>query len=370
MRRTFLAFFILAVSAGCGVDSSRAPLSPSALGGGAATQQAGMSQVSWACLTGSEDCVGAVPSQHPVTGRADGLGPTNFNFTVSGTTVILTWSAPADNTPTEYQIEAGTGPGLSNIIVFRTGNNALGLVVSNVPTGTYYARIRGVSAANVATEVSNEIIVIVNPAACINGVSPTTVDVGSGATNVTLNVTSNCNWTATSNAAHITVTSATGAGNGTVVLAVAVNSGAARSGTVTVAGVIVTVNQAAGSLHVSFQLFDTAQQTSATTQCRVNSSPTTCQLRSNSFTFGANRIVTYAWTVTYTYGTVKTLTQSGESPIFTFTEVCGGSQSTPEGAVQPLSVTLIITDNLGATATATSGSGAQPALTIKLHTCS
>jgi hypothetical protein len=59
-----------------------------------------------------------------------------------------------------------------------------------------------------------------------------------------------CAWTAVSNAASITVTSgASGSGNGSVVFAVlANNTTVARSGTLTVAGQTVTVNQAAGQL--------------------------------------------------------------------------------------------------------------------------
>jgi V8-like Glu-specific endopeptidase len=69
---------------------------------------------------------------------------------------------------------------------------------------------------------------------------------GSGSVNVTVS-SSSCTWTATSNATSwITVSSGgSGTGNGTVGYNVAANSGASRSGTITVAGQTFTINQAA-----------------------------------------------------------------------------------------------------------------------------
>jgi hypothetical protein len=55
-------------------------------------------------------------------------------------------------------------------------------------------------------------------------------------------------WTATSNAAFITVSPASGTGNATVTLTVQANTGALRTGTVTVAGRTVTVTQSAAEL--------------------------------------------------------------------------------------------------------------------------
>jgi uncharacterized protein (TIGR03437 family) len=65
---------------------------------------------------------------------------------------------------------------------------------------------------------------------------------GSGSVNVT--TTSGCAWTATSNASWITISSgASGTGAGAVNFAVAANSGAPRSGTLTIAGQTFTITQ-------------------------------------------------------------------------------------------------------------------------------
>jgi len=82
--------------------------------------------------------------------------------------------------------------------------------------------------------------------ACGYSLSPTSVTVGSGATSGTLTVTttSGCAWSTTSNASWIT-SSSSGSGSGTVSYSVAANSGAARTGTLTIAGQSFTVSQQA-----------------------------------------------------------------------------------------------------------------------------
>ena len=69
---------------------------------------------------------------------------------------------------------------------------------------------------------------------------------GSGTVNII--APAGCGWTAISNAGFITVTSgASGTGNGVVGFSVATNTGAMRSGTLTIAGQTYTVNQNSGT---------------------------------------------------------------------------------------------------------------------------
>ena len=69
----------------------------------------------------------------------------------------------------------------------------------------------------------------------------------SATASIGVNAGTGCAWTASSNASFITITSGTsGSGNGTVNINVAENAGDARSGTLTVAGQTVTINQAIG----------------------------------------------------------------------------------------------------------------------------
>jgi hypothetical protein len=86
------------------------------------------------------------------------------------------------------------------------------------------------------------------PPPCTYSISQNSQNVASGGGSGNVNVTtgSTCAWTATSNAAWITVTAgASGTGNGTVSYLVSPNPGAARSGTITIGGQTFTVNQAA-----------------------------------------------------------------------------------------------------------------------------
>jgi hypothetical protein len=85
-------------------------------------------------------------------------------------------------------------------------------------------------------------------ASCAYSVSPGNRNVGPDASVETFSVTTTagCTWTATSSAAWLIVTTgASGTGSGTVTVAVASNPGAARTGTLTIAGQTVTVQQRA-----------------------------------------------------------------------------------------------------------------------------
>jgi hypothetical protein len=87
-------------------------------------------------------------------------------------------------------------------------------------------------------------------ATCTYAISPTSQAAATQGGSFSVQVTAQawCTWTATSNVAWITVTSGgSGTGNGTVNVSVAANTGAARTGTVTIAGQTYTVNQAAAA---------------------------------------------------------------------------------------------------------------------------
>ncbi|MCI0485790.1 MAG: BACON domain-containing protein, partial [Blastocatellia bacterium] len=88
---------------------------------------------------------------------------------------------------------------------------------------------------------------------------------GTGSVGVTVTSGSGCNWTATSNATWITITAgASGTGNGTVFYSVAVNSiTSPRSGTMTVAGLTLTVDQAAASGGCTYSINPTSQSIGA-----------------------------------------------------------------------------------------------------------
>ncbi len=86
--------------------------------------------------------------------------PQNFNFTLAGRAVTLTWIAPAVGTlPITYVIEAGSQPGLANLYNAPTGSSAT-VVAVQAPPGVYHVRVRATNACGLSA-VSNERMIAV-----------------------------------------------------------------------------------------------------------------------------------------------------------------------------------------------------------------
>jgi glucose/arabinose dehydrogenase len=110
--------------------------------------------------------------------------PANLVATVSGRTVTLTWSGASG--ATQYQVEAGSQAGASNLAVFATGSNATTITVFSVPDGVYFVRVRAINASGVSA-ASNEVIVTVGAAPCTGPpVAPTGLTATVSGRNVTL----------------------------------------------------------------------------------------------------------------------------------------------------------------------------------------
>lgn len=98
---------------------------------------------------------------------------------------------------------------------------------------------------------------------CSYAVSPAQYNVGAagGAVTFSVNTASGCRWTAAANASWLSVPSgAGGTGDGSVQVTAVANTGPARSGTATIGGRTVTVNQAGGC---SYALSPTSQSAPA-----------------------------------------------------------------------------------------------------------
>ena len=98
---------------------------------------------------------------------------------------------------------------------------------------------------------------------CSFALSATSVNFGESGGNASINVTTGngCTWTASSNVSWINVTSgANSTGNGSVGFSVAVNTGPPRTGTLTIAGQTVTVNQ---TFNCAYSLSSTSANISA-----------------------------------------------------------------------------------------------------------
>ena len=250
-----------------------------------------------------------------------------------------------------------------------TGN---GTVNYSIAANTGAARSASITINGTVINFTQAAAAVLAPAGCTVTLSSTSLKANSGGGTVNVDVTaaSNCNWTASSNASFLTTT-ANALGNGTVVITAAANAGAPRSGTVTIGGQTVTVSQD-GGIVAAFNLLDPSQTAGATNVCQFrgpSGSQTVCTLSSTSYTQSTAPIVQYQWAVQYTYGTVKTVNSTSSASTLQIKDSCGGTQATDDGAFNPLSVTLTVTDSLGNTATATSGSASQPALFVQLFNC-
>jgi hypothetical protein len=86
--------------------------------------------------------------------------PRGLTFSTSGSTVTLTWTAPASGTAASYVVQAGNQPGGADLANFDTGSNATTLVTSNVPAGPYYTRVYGKNGCGLSP-ASNEVLMTV-----------------------------------------------------------------------------------------------------------------------------------------------------------------------------------------------------------------
>jgi hypothetical protein len=144
------------------------------------------------------------------------------------------------------------------------------------------------------------------PPPCTFSISPASQNDDAAGGNLSVTVTasaSSCTWSVAPNAAWLTVNRTSGTGNGSVTVTVAANSGAARTGTVTIAGQTFTVNQAA--LTCTFTISPTSASVNALGgmgEVKVTASNSACAWAATS---GANWIDITSGTPDTGNGTVK-----------------------------------------------------------------
>lgn len=118
------------------------------------------------CLSDHHEpaCFTSPVSRLQARAAGDVGAPTGLVAFLSGSTVTLTWTPPADPV-IAYVLEAGTFPGSSNLASLSTGNTGTTYVATGVAAGTYYVRIRALSLASQTGPTSNEISVTVTGSA-------------------------------------------------------------------------------------------------------------------------------------------------------------------------------------------------------------
>jgi hypothetical protein len=233
-----------------------------------------------------------------VTSGATGTGNGSVNFSVavntgvartgtlrvSGRVFTVTQAAaaaPAPGctyliSPTSQNAPAGGHTGTVNVTTTTTCawtaiSNAAWLTVTSGAAGTGNGSVGFTAAANTGVARTGTLTIAgqtftVSQAAgvapCTYSISPTSQNVDAAANTGTVTVTTavGCAWTGISNAAWLTVTAgASGAGNGAVGFSVAANTGVARTGTLTIAGQVFTVSQAAVVVPCTYSISPASQ---------------------------------------------------------------------------------------------------------------
>src|SRR5262245_2864997 len=105
-----------------------------------------------------------------------------------------------------------------------------------------------VTASLIASACSKKETATTAPSCSFSVVQPTATfgpEGGTGSAPITVTAGRRCNWTATSSAAFVTFTTGSGTGSGTAAFTVAVNTGAERTSTLTIASSSITITQRA-----------------------------------------------------------------------------------------------------------------------------
>ncbi len=291
-----------------------------------------------------------------ITGGASGAGSRTVNYSVAANTGVPRTGkiTVAGQTYTVNQLSCATLPATSISVAVGfsfnsmnvTGNNSscnwtatsnaswLSIVIgaSGAASRTLYYSVAANSgpARSGTLTIAGQTFTVNQASACTYSLSASSANVvataNSGSVNVTATNTS-CTWTATSNATWITISSGvSGGGNGSVGYAVSANTGAARSGTLTIAERTYTVNQAAGIVTCTYSLSASSANVVATANpgsVNVTASAPSCQwtAASNaswvSITAGAsgtgNGTVSYSVTANTGAARSGTLTVAGQT---------------------------------------------------------
>ena len=151
------------------------------------------------------------------------------------------WSAQA-NAAWVVLTGGATGTGTGNVTFTIASNSGTMTRAASIVVAGQTVRVTQQANVPIPPPTSTVCSVTVSP----KGVSMPAL--GTNISSISVTAASSCEWSASTDSTWISLTGRTsGTGNGTVTIAVAANTGPARSGTLTIAGQTVTVNQAAAA---------------------------------------------------------------------------------------------------------------------------
>ena len=184
------------------------------------------------------------------------------SLTIAGRTFTVNQGADCTTSLSSSSgtVPAGGGDGTFDVrtaagCAWTAASNASWLTINAGASGSGNGSVRYVASANTGPQRTGTIVAggqmftVTQNSGCSAVVVPDTIGAAAagGSHDVTVTTAAECAWTAVSNAPWIAIAgSAAGSGNGTVRLDVQANAGPARTGTATIAGKIVSVNQDSG----------------------------------------------------------------------------------------------------------------------------
>jgi hypothetical protein len=174
------------------------------------------------------------------------LNFTNADLDATGASGDITVTANGTNC-------AWTAVSNDSFIIITAGTNGTGNGTVSVTVETNTDTVARTGTATIAGQTFT---VTEDAAACMLSFDPLDANFGpaGGSSNVVITANgTNCDWTAVSSNAFVTITAGTnGLGSGTVSYTVAANSGTARTGVMTIAGQTFNVHQAGATLNFAF----------------------------------------------------------------------------------------------------------------------
>jgi hypothetical protein len=217
------------------------------------------SNVPWLTITAGASGSGNGTVQYsaaPTTG-----GSRSGMLTVGGQTFTLTQGSGCafGLAPSSLTLPAAGGSSNVNVTsgagcAWTATSSTPWLTISSGASGSSNGAVSITAAANTGAARSGTVTIagqsytVNQPSGCSFSAAPTTIAITAlgGNTNVAVTAPPGCAWTASSGVSWVNVSpGANGSGNGTATLQAGINLGGSRSGTATVAGQTITINQAA-----------------------------------------------------------------------------------------------------------------------------
>jgi hypothetical protein len=225
------------------------------------------SGASWIAITSADHGQGSGSVSYRVSANAD-PAPRSATLVVNDTPLpiaqdpapcLFTVSVPNPTAPAGGESLAVTIGASAAACKWTATSLADWVTISGASSGTgsgtvnLTVRPNSGSARTGAVVVAGQTVTIAQPEAqapCTYAIAPTSqaIAASGGTGTVTISAPAGCAWTAASNVDWVTVTGgAAGAGNGAVTFSAAANTGAARTGALTIGGKTFTVTEAARS---------------------------------------------------------------------------------------------------------------------------